>query len=1168
MRIDRLDLTAFGIFTDKSLDLSANTLHVIHGPNAAGKSTARAAVSNLLFGFGRLSSYAFVHPLNKLQVGARIAGTDKVIEVIRYKRDRDDLIDSKSQLPISPGEWSAYLQGVGQVDFDRIYTLGWEELLHGTAALVAGGGALGESLFYSGLGIQDLHKVLDGIESEAGRLFAPRAKKLTVNAALTAAEAARKDASKLSIRPTHYDSTRREHDKVVAKRQELAAQRINLDQDVERLTTLRGALPQLRDRSQKVHERAEILSAGPVPPATWAARVESALTARSDATRERSEALSRGESASEKLVALEPDPKALAIADDVTSLGEAIKGYVEGLSDQSGLEQGRTEAERAALEVLKAIVGGSPVVVDLDIALPIVGNRKALVPAREDWTAKESKLTLAHATVSSTEEEVAEVTASLAELPVAVDVKPLKSAFDVISRRGNLDATLTTSQTAHAKARAAVLETAGELGLAENEVSGFLSRPLPSDTEVEGILEQVDGHLADTKAADDRVADADTRIGELERSLSSLALESDLPSEEELAGCRDRRNGLWNVIRSSWLEDHTVEPEDDYVDEPTLAVAFEHSMENADETADRLWRDADRTAARSNLLANLEREQGVRAAAQTAAAESRDGAIAAYRDWTAAWPDQPLPTVHTSLRTWSRSVVELKKRNATWTEAKLTHREAFRAVRDARGQLVRLLAACGVPAGLVGRDLASVIDEAKAYLDSIELMESDRSKLEHSKATLLRRLPKQTKAVQVAEDAEKAAAAAFQSLSAPYGIGITASIEAGVLLGQLEDLDQHLTFRAERQGRIDGIDRRSARFESESERLVKAVGGPAVEDHTAAARSLVQRVSLAAEMEAARQPLLASEALARSEVEAADATLSGIEDELQLLATEQNVIDLDALGGLAERASRIAQLDEDIAACEELLIQQGGGRSIDTLEQDAQGLDFSQIDAEITRCQEARSALTTAESKAESEERELDRQLREMDGSDKAALRFADAQLEMSKAQEGAARFVRLILARYLANEAVWRYAEAHQDPVLKCASAYLTTLTDGAYVKAGVTEDSKKTTLLSAITAEFEERQVHELSGGERDALYLSLRLAALEAAIERTGPLPIILDDVLVNLDEDHSSAALRCFAGIASNSQVLLFTHHAHIVALAEQVLASDELTVHRLAPASFR
>ena len=172
-------------------------------------------------------------------------------------------------------------------------------------------------------------------------------------------------------------------------------------------------------------------------------------------------------------------------------------------------------------------------------------------------------------------------------------------------------------------------------------------------------------------------------------------------------------------------------------------------------------------------------------------------------------------------------------------------------------------------------------------------------------------------------------------------------------------------------------------------------------------------------------------------------------------------------------ASQAAQLDKDIAACEELLIQQGGGRSIDMLEQDAQGLDFSLIDADITRCQEARSALTAAESKAETEERELDRQLREMDGSDKAALRLADAELELSKAHEGAARFVRLTLARYLANEAVRRYAEAHQDPVLKRASAYLTTLTDGAYVRAGVTEDSKKTTLLSAITAKFEERQI-----------------------------------------------------------------------------------------------
>jgi uncharacterized protein YhaN len=128
--------------------------------------------------------------------------------------------------------------------------------------------------------------------------------------------------------------------------------------------------------------------------------------------------------------------------------------------------------------------------------------------------------------------------------------------------------------------------------------------------------------------------------------------------------------------------------------------------------------------------------------------------------------------------------------------------------------------------------------------------------------------------------------------------------------------------------------------------------------------------------------------------------------------------------------------------------------------------------------------------------------------------------------------------------------------------------LTDGAYVRAGVTEDFKKTTLLSAITAGGEEWRIHELSSGTRDALYLSLRLAALEAAVERTGPMPIVLDDILVNLDEEHSSAALRCFANISSTSQVLLFTHHAHVVSLAENVLSSKELAVHHLAAASSR
>ena len=49
MRLDRLDLVAYGPFTNVSIDFDqAAGLHVVFGPNEAGKSTALDALSDLL----------------------------------------------------------------------------------------------------------------------------------------------------------------------------------------------------------------------------------------------------------------------------------------------------------------------------------------------------------------------------------------------------------------------------------------------------------------------------------------------------------------------------------------------------------------------------------------------------------------------------------------------------------------------------------------------------------------------------------------------------------------------------------------------------------------------------------------------------------------------------------------------------------------------------------------------------------------------------------------------------------------------------------------------------------------------------------------------------------------------------------------------------------------
>jgi uncharacterized protein YhaN len=61
----------------------------------------------------------------------------------------------------------------------------------------------------------------------------------------------------------------------------------------------------------------------------------------------------------------------------------------------------------------------------------------------------------------------------------------------------------------------------------------------------------------------------------------------------------------------------------------------------------------------------------------------------------------------------------------------------------------------------------------------------------------------------------------------------------------------------------------------------------------------------------------------------------------------------------------------------------------------------------------------------------------------------------------------------------------------------------------------------------------------------------------------MPVVLDDVLVNFDDDRARAALRCLAVLAAKSQVLLFTHHRHVLSLAEKALAPGQFAIHELA-----
>jgi uncharacterized protein YhaN len=88
-------------------------------------------------------------------------------------------------------------------------------------------------------------------------------------------------------------------------------------------------------------------------------------------------------------------------------------------------------------------------------------------------------------------------------------------------------------------------------------------------------------------------------------------------------------------------------------------------------------------------------------------------------------------------------------------------------------------------------------------------------------------------------------------------------------------------------------------------------------------------------------------------------------------------------------------------------------------------------------------------------------------------------------------------------------------------------------------------------------------MSDGTADALYLSLRLASLESHLDECDPVPLIVDDCLVQFDDDRSIEALKVFAELSQRTQVILFTHHRHLIELAEGALPRGAYHVHRLS-----
>jgi uncharacterized protein YhaN len=217
------------------------------------------------------------------------------------------------------------------------------------------------------------------------------------------------------------------------------------------------------------------------------------------------------------------------------------------------------------------------------------------------------------------------------------------------------------------------------------------------------------------------------------------------------------------------------------------------------------------------------------------------------------------------------------------------------------------------------------------------------------------------------------------------------------------------------------------------------------------------------------------------------------------------------------------------------------------------------------RMEELARGITESEAEIESADaqaREAERILKEYrKGTAAAAEARQQAVMTAGMLREHTIEYAARHVALAVLQQAIERYRARHADTMLNRAGQYFSLLTHGAFGGIDIENDEGEDVLVGLRAAGDRPDvrvRVDGFSAGTRDQLFLALRLAGIERHLNDREPIPLVMDDLLVNFDDTRSTATLTCLSELAKRTQVLLFTHHKHVVELARQSVGNIHIS----------
>lgn len=1155
MKIRKLNLTAFGPFTDRELVFDEVGLHIVYGPNEAGKSSALRGLKALLYGIDERTLDNFIHANDKLRIhGLLQKNDDRELAFGRRKGRKNTLLSPDGEV-LDEQSLTPFLQGVTPELFASLFGIDHHALVQGGNEILEQKGEVGQALFSASLGSHALHTVLGDLDDSAKNFFLPAGSKPLINSAIRTYSELRAEIKKCSLSSREWDEYRRALARTEEELKRIQAELADYRTDINRLQRIQRVLPKLSKRRELFHE---LKSLGDVVILhdDFSGRRRKAINALETAQAIVGKAAPRLEGLKQQLAELSTNQALLEQAENIEDLHARLGGHRKAKQERPHLEAETKQLLADAESILKE---NRPDLEfkEIEQLRPVLAKRQTIANLGSKEAALNARAEQAETSLCETEKRLQAARKDRDEIAESDSTDALLRAISAARKQGELDSSIQSTQSQLASQKAECDDNFSRLTLWQGVLDEVAHLALPSRESIH----QFDESYADLSKRIQRLEEKkDELIDALQdtsQRLDEIERVGKVPTEVSLKQTRTERDAIWQLLRRQWIgnEDVSVEASE-YQSEGTLPDAFENRLASADEVSDRLRREADRVHTLASLQAKQEgkQQQAQKVADQLEAASAEKAQLDS--DWQELWaPCEIEPRTPREMRAWLDAfeklrdqvaqLKQLRQKETDLEQNRSTHLQRLNAqlmqlerVASTSNELEIVLLECEA--------LAAQLDEAKRKRDSLSKEVKDRESDVES-------LKEEHRVATEALEAWKAEWAAQMQ-----NIGLRSEISPS----EVDDFYENLRSLFSKLGeveklriRINAIDEDAAIFQTQIEAMVATIA-PELGD-IPADDAVVRLNALLSEnrsRQTKRQQIEEQVEQAIQEMQDSNASIQTMTDRLDALCVEAKCDGHPLLEVAERRSADYLRIKAAIDSIEQEILDAGEGSTIAELEAQAEGIDPDSLPGRIgelknkieDELEPKRTELASAKGR---EEKELEL----MDGSDQAATLANQAQATLASIRSDAERYIQVKLAGKILRDQIERYRQENQGPLVKRASEHFSALTLGSFDRLMTDFNERDEPILAGIRSGGERVTVEGMSSGTRDQLYLALRLASLEKYMESSEPMPFIVDDILVDFDDARSQTALIALAELSERSQVILFTHHSRVVEQAKNLVA---------------